>query len=441
MDSSAMWATIPDQPVRLLALDVVLQTAERLRNPQQVTRLAALAHARMHPGVNRCWSPIEVASESARIALLFGQLARCFPEADWDQVAQAYLAPTRYALATTPIPRIASGLLGGLAGLCFAIDFLAPPSTRYGHLRMFLDDILLKRVIHQARIPVPFCGARVHEYDHISGLAGIGAYLLLRQEHPLFLPAMHALLDRLVFFSERQGAHLGFFIPPEHQPTERHRAEAPQGSIDCGLAHGVPGPLALMSLAVLSGIERPGLRSAIRRLATWLVDQGYEDDWGINWPTIVLPGASGSARYSKAAWCYGSPGVARALWLAGQALAAPALSALAVDAMVAVGRRPVVERHIPGPIVCHGVAGTLQIVLRFAHDTGDVRLCDLAVELTRQLLGMFAPDAPVGFRDVEAEDRSVDDPGLMNGAAGIALVLLAAATRQVPVWDRLLLLS
>ena len=35
----------------------------------------------------------------------------------------------------------------------------------------------------------------------------------------------------------------------------------------------------------------------------------------------------------------------------------------------------------------------------------------------------------------------VDDSGLLNGAAGIALALLAAATPVEPVWDRLLLLG
>jgi hypothetical protein len=43
------------------------------------------------------------------------------------------------------------------------------------------------------------------------------------------------------------------------------------------------------------------------------------------------------------------------------------------------------------------------------------------------------------MRDVR--DAKVDDPALLDGAAGPPLVLLAAATDTDPGWDRALLLS
>ena len=39
------------------------------------------------------------------------------------------------------------------------------------------------------------------------------------------------------------------------------------------------------------------------------------------------------------------------------------------------------------------------------------------------------------------EERWVDDPGLLTGAAGVALALLAACTPVEPAWDRMLLVS
>jgi hypothetical protein len=133
--------------------------------------------------------------------------------------------------------------------------------------------------------------------------------------------------------------------------------------------------------------------------------------------------------------------VARALWLAGTALEDEALTGLAVEAMAAVYRRPVRVRHIDSPTFCHGVSGLLQITLRFGHDTGLPVFTDAAVALTGQLLDAYEPDSLLGFRGVEPDGTRVDQPGLLDGAAGVALVLLAAATGAEPGWDRMFLLA
>ena len=144
---------------------------------------------------------------------------------------------------------------------------------------------------------------------------------------------------------------------------------------------------------------------------------------------------------SRAAWCYGAPGVARALWLSGQALEDNALCDLAVDAMAAVYRRPMADRQIDSPTFCHGVAGLLQVTLRFAQDTGQPLFRDAADVLCRQVLSEFSPDHALGFCSIEPEGNRVDHCGLLDGAAGVAMVLLAASTEQAPDWDRVFLLS
>ena len=110
----------------------------------------------------------------------------------------------------------------------------------------------------------------------------------------------------------------------------------PEGNLNCGLAHGIPGPLAAMALAFESGVDVDGLAEAIERTAEWLVQHQTADDYGVNWPTAVPwtpEGRVPSERLdaSRAAWCYGTPGVARALWLAGRAIGASSLCRLAVE--------------------------------------------------------------------------------------------------------------
>jgi hypothetical protein len=109
--------------------------------------------------------------------------------------------------------------------------------------------------------------------------------------------------------------------------------------------------------------------------------------------------------------------------------------------MAATYRRPLRRRFIDSPTFCHGVAGLLQITLRFANDTGDPIFVQAAADLTEQILGMYRPDHPLGFTDLEPGGNPVDQPGLLDGAPGVALALLAAATDVPPAWDRLFLLS
>ena len=90
---------------------------------------------------------------------------------------------------------------------------------------------------------------------------------------------------------------------------------------------------------------------------------------------------------------------------------------------------------------CHGVAGLLAITLRFAADTGLQIFVEQADRLTHQMLDRFQPESLLGFRNIEYDNNETDQPGLLDGAAGVAIVLLSASTGIEPVWDRAFLLS
>jgi hypothetical protein len=215
----------------------------------------------------------------------------------------------------------------------------------------------------------------------------------------------------------------------------------PEGVLNCGLSHGIPGPMVALSLALLDGVSVPGQVDAIERTARWLVDNRADDEWGPNWSSGVSP-LGKPVTAAQSGWCYGSPGVARALWVAGSAIDDRKLQLLALEAMAAVYRRPWSARMIgASPGLCHGVAGLLQITLRFGYDTGDPRFDAEAAALIDRLLGMYQPERPLGYFAVEAGGELVDRPGLLDGSAGAALALLAAATDVDPDWDRLLLLA
>jgi hypothetical protein len=299
-------------------------------------------------------------------------------------------------------------------------------------------------------------GMTVGEFDVISGLSGVGAYLLCRRDQPGPAASLAAVIRALVDLAADENG-----VPRWHTPArllwdEGMKKTYPDGNLNCGLAHGIPGPLAFLSLAVQEGFVVEGLPEAVEWIADWVCANRCDDSWGINWSTAVplepdvsaeagalRPASAQSAPDgpSRSAWCYGSPGVARSLWLAGVALDRDDYRSVAISAMEAVFRRPVEARRIDSPTFCHGVAGLLAIALRFANDTGLAIFIDESHKLVEQILLSYRPDSLLGFRSLEIDDREVDQPGLLDGAPSVALALLAAATGVEPTWDRLFLLS
>ncbi len=396
------------------------------------------------------WRDHDVAQGDAGIALACGQFDRCFPDVGWDMVGHEYLS---CAVGSVEGARVPAGLFSGLAGLGFVTGQLSRGGMRYTRLAKRIEAELETATLTLARsVDGRRAGLAVSEFDAISGLSGVVAHLLARPAHAEAsgsdaartapLSAALGALVRLVRVPGPDGPR--WATPPEFFAHEEEARRYPQGNLNCGLAHGIPGPLAALSLALAAGVRVDGMHEAVSEAARWLVEHRRDDRWGVNWPAVVtLPDAG--ARHdgpSRAAWCYGSPGLSRALWLAGAALGDGGMQALAVEAMASVYARPVSARQIGSPTFCHGIAGLLQITLRFRGDTGNPMFSDAAAALVDQLVDSFEPDdSLLGFRCLESGGTRVDQPGLLDGAPGVALVLLAAATPVEPAWDRLFLLA
>jgi len=438
------WAPLVQGDVARRALEVANEVARRLRHRERLlaANRAALEQTRFPRAIH--WEPYGVAQGDAGIALACSYLDACCPSEGWDVVGHDYLTWAVHAANHVGYPPL--DLFGGLAGLGFAAHSLSRDGTRYRGLLEALDANLSARALGQARTLVGRHGVAVSEFDLISGLAGVGAYFLYRGCGAPIDLALRATLEGIVALTETTGGVPHWYTPGHLIADESMAKMYPMGNLNCGLAHGIPGPLALMALALGSGVSVNGLNAALLRTAEWVARHRTFDAFGVNWPTVVpfspdgvVP--PGSLDSSRAAWCYGTPGVARALWLAGQALDHQDLCQLAIEGMAAVYRRPVSERRIDSPTFCHGVAGLLQVTVRFAHDTGLPFFKEAATSLCEQLLSRYDPDRALGFASIEPAGNLVDRPDLLDGAPGVVLALLAAATDVPPAWDRLFLLS
>ncbi|OXM74035.1 MULTISPECIES: lanthionine synthetase C family protein [Amycolatopsis] len=268
------------------------------------------------------------------------------------------------------------------------------------------------------------------DYDVISGLTGKGR-LLLALGGDRCLSALEVVLERLVALTRPvlvEGHEVpGWWCAPERYVVEADRERYPRGDFNAGLAHGISGPLALLSLAHRHGHRVDGMTDAMRVIADWLLRWSWTDESGVSWPSRVgfdaqVRGTAVPA--SRTAWCYGTAGVAYALHLAAAELGDAGLAGLAAAAMSRPGRAE-------GPTVCHGDAGLLQI---------SVRMGVPADRIADRVLAAFDPSSPFGFRHRLHTGEWTDDPGLLQGAAGVALALATYAGNSAP-WDAALLLS
>lgn len=430
-----------------LAGEIARELVLRLHNQNVLQQAIVLSAHQNRREYFPPWLDMSATEGYAGLALLDAYLHSCFPAEGWDQPGHQHLtravAGLQQHLKTTEQERhdILS-LSAGFCGVGLATWLLSCSETRYQRLLTALDREITQRVRERLlQMAQQKHGLVSSFFDTISGLAGIGAYLLCRRAQVSITPLLHELIRQLVRMSEEEEGLPHWYTPGpiiEHPFWKPHY---PDGLLHCGLAHGIAGPLAFLSLAKLCGEEVAEIEPGIERMATWLSEHRCDDAWGVNWGMVYPATSHGTPpEPSQCSWCYGAPGIARALWLAGEALDSVPYRTLALAAMEAVYRKPAAARCISGPSLCHGVAGLLQITLRFAQDTHLPMFYEAAQSLGEQLLALYEPASLLGYRDHESE-IGTDRPGLLTGATGIALALLAASQDQEPTWDRLLLLS
>ncbi|MGP0016994.1 MAG: lanthionine synthetase C family protein [Candidatus Sulfotelmatobacter sp.] len=419
-------------------------TLARLADREKVHTLVSEMPPPVSLGLKRHWSPISLALGDVGHAITFGYLHQLYPSEGWDRVAHVYMKEATAGL--NEIPTVPLGLFGGLTGLTSAARYLSMDGKRYQKALAVLDGRLFALTRSWLSSLPPDGGVPVSTYDLISGLTGIGRYLLAAAISSTEAEQLAFDLFRLMIRWSLIPETTGFYTPPDLVPEFEMRRDPTLGSgyINCGLAHGVPGPLALMALAYRSGIQIPGLTDAIYTLAYWLKGTLLETPSGPDIPyhvslTLdrVQPGVT------RTAWCYGNPGAARALQLAGNALHDAVLQTESLRLMRGVAIRLPQVRNIPAPTFCHGMAGVLQVLLRYLDDSSqpDALLVSFAEDILQAILTRYDPLATTGFQDLEPGNGLVANPGLLEGASGVALVLLGASSGVETTWDTHFLLS
>lgn len=375
------------------------------------------------------------------VAVAFAQAARVDPDnaAVWMKRAHELLVGA--VRRTQREPLAGWGVERGGTGLAIAFAFCEAVEPRYATTVRKLVDALAQQVTNWSDWRYPE-GVGTHDFDLISGACGVLGFLGPRAgDSPEVTAAVDRLVDDLLWLCAPNWR-----IDPETVPeVSTHLRHFEHGYVNIGLAHGIPGPLAALAHTAISGHRAEEIRPTLRRVADHLLDLMFEDEFGPDWPMAVGLSADGTEQRPGMAaspyWCYGAPGVACALLTAAVALGDDDLRIQANRGFEAAMKRYDALHHEKPTTLCHGAAGTLLICNRFAR-AGNA----YALSRIPGLLGAVADrrdeNTPFGVADIDEAGDPRTEPGLLVGAAGVAMAVWAATEPNADhAWERAMLIS
>lgn len=442
-------SSFPSANLRQQALETGHQILERMIDRSSVLGVAAASPFAQvvypdEPPLR--WTGANLDYGDCGLALAFGYLDKIEPDRGWDGVAHRYICEAVERLAHRD--SIPSGLFheDSSIGVAYVTRLLSRRGTRYGEAVSALDgDVIQSAQQSLKRLPAH---GPIHwsMFDHIAGLTGVGRYLLLAAgDNPSAEQALHNTLHHLI---QRSLQPIPDFKTPVNMSgalftVDNSATSTDLSYISLGLAHGISGPLALMSLALAEGFDLPGLVEATEHLATWLCEQIEEGEYGADIPYSVttqlrkLP-ADGVTR---SAWCHGNPGVSSTLRMAARALHDERFFQASERLMDSALARPRNIQGIISPTLCHGLAGLVYLSWKRDVVNGHSDLRGVTSEMLRELLDQKNEANPLFFHENHPEIGQYTNPGLLGGSLGIALTLLTLGSGVEPTWDQLLLLS
>lgn len=297
------------------------------------------------------------------------------------------------------------------------------------------DDSLV--ILDEALVEIVKKDRATGGFDLAQGLTGIGVYFLERlvtgggDEAREGLELVVDSLARTATVTE----HGITWLTPAPLGAD---VAFPDGFYDCGLAHGTAGVIAFLGRAAALEDRPLAPRKLCDAALRWIAAQRQERDPSGRFPAIIAAGQP--PERSRAAWCYGDPGVAVALW--GVASRLGTSTSLALETAHDCATRAPETTGIRDSGLCHGTSGIAHLCNRFYQASGDTTFRDAARDWFARTLATRGPanDGVGGFSQWRGDEHGWQPAtSLIDGAIGVGLSLISAVSTMEPSWDRMLL--
>ena len=319
------------------------------------------------------------------------------------------------------------GLFTGLSGIAWATQYVSDLLGLDDRQRLQTDDAVCDFI--EAYLDRD----EEYEYDLINGLAGIGLWALTLPDESRRARIVARILHLLQRSSESSNGGITWRTPAVR--WRRLRKADPHPEYNLGLAHGVPGVIGLLAVCIEQRIQHDQAESLLRKTLAWMASQLRE---GLS----AFPNAAHMTIPSRAAWCYGDPGIAVVLHRAARVLDSKDVSALARAVTARFCARKLDDALVVDASFCHGSAGLIHICRRLEAYDASTEIGEARRYWLRLLLDQRRPDRGVcGFPYWDGQSRRYARCfGFLNGACGVGLTLLRESGYDLP-WSAPALLA
>ena len=264
-----------------------------------------------------------------------------------------------------------------------------------------------------------------NNYDYLHG--AFGQFLALEELNVFSKNGLDAVIKN--YFLEEK---IPYFIQDNEQVH------------NLGLAHGIPSLISILSISKLNNSQEL-ITPLINYLDVYYKKYIREKTKGLSiFPHFISKNTT-RVNDSRLAWCYGDIGIAISFWNAGKIFSNIIWKQTAIDILLhSTKRRDLAENAVVDAGICHGTAGLAHIYNRFYKETSIKEFDEARWYWLNETLKMANfEDGLAGYKAWQGQQGWQNEYGLLEGIAGIGLVLLGFLTDDIEdlSWDRCLLLS
>ncbi|MBE5677149.1 lanthionine synthetase C family protein [Staphylococcus sp. SS87] len=321
-----------------------------------------------------------------------------------------------------------TSLFGGLSGIAFSMDLASQNGKNYQNILNNIDGLIVNeienkfdQILQEPLNPL--------NYDTVSGLAGIGRYLLNRVDENE--SNVKALKSILVYFKDIQYSKNSWVVPQESQFLETDKKYFTKGNINLGLAHGVLGPMSLFALCVIRGITIENHQQILKDMYKFIMDEKFcnHERWLQRYDLIS---ERNHFNYIRNGWCYGNTGVMTTLFLIGQALQDDEIIKMSKKVMLQVVNDK--DENLISPTICHGLSSQILMltIMNLHFELNEVS--DYITVLINKLISHYKEDYLVNFIDINENKQGVFKSrkvGLLEGELGVYLTLMTLKNTKI----------